>query len=405
MQDNNNFEVVLTTKSKSKNSIENILIETSVNGLIYRTEVFMNNHLIDAVEVNCSDISTIDKYEEIFKARYTAHHSKLEEKYTQKKIFSKVATTDGDYIDGEGVINIITSVSDKTYKVEAFLDSNQLDIFQEEVSDADEKVFKAKYTQAHKDFVKKYAAVLRFPANTFINPVIKKFPFYKKSPMTAFMFFLAAIALVIWIISIIVCGKALKKIVKAVAGKEAALVVKDLQKTMCKKSADEADAQALLLDENGKLINNSALSDFVVIPKDIKFETDNRIYTVYIKNNKPNDVLIVLRDRVIYNFENALVDPNMVVNVLNKEAVHIKAGKVGYFEFKLESSFLQSDNIEEIAYNGTIVLDVSDLVTRKATPLVVGFEFSVQRDDVTNPGIQPASKEKVTTVEDTEEIK
>ena len=405
MQNNNNFEVALTTKSKSKNSIDNILIETSVKGLIYRSEVFMNDHLIDAMEVNCSDISTIDKYEEIFKARYAANHSKLKDKYTQEKIFSKVSTTDGDYIDGEGAINIITSISDKTYKVEAFLDSNPLDISQEDVSDGDEKVFKAKYTQAHKDFVKKYMAILRFPANTFINPVIKKFPFYKKSPMTAFMFFLATIALVIWIISIIICGKALKKIVKAVAGKEAALVVKDLQKTMCKKSADEDDALTLLLDENGKLVNNDALSDLVVIPKDIKFKTDNRIYTVYIKNNKLNDVLIVLRDRVIYNFENALVDPNMVINVLNKEAVHIKAGKVGHFEFKLESSFLQSDNIEEIAYNGTIVLDVSDLRTRKVTPLVVGFEFSVNRDEVENPGVEPVSDVKVTTVEDTQETK
>ncbi len=405
MQNNDSFEIVLSTKSKSKNNVDDILIETSVKGLIYRSEVYMNDHLIDAVEVNCSDISAIDKHEEIFIARYRASHAKLEDQYTKEKMFSRVTTTDGDYIDGDGIINIITSISDKTYRVEAFLDSTQLDIFQEEVSDVDDKVFKVKYTQAHKDFVQKYILVPKFPANTFINPVIKKFPFYKRSPMTALMFFLATIALVIWIISIIICGKALKKIVKAVAGKEAALVVKDLQKTMCKKSADEADAQTLLLDKDGKLVNNDALKDFVIIPKNIKFKTDNRIYTVYIKNNKLNDVLIVLRDRIIYNFDNALVDPNMVINVLNKKAVHIKAGKVGQFEFKLESSFLQSDNIEEISYSGTIVLDISDLRTREVIPLVVGFEFSVNRDEVKAPGVEPASKIKTTTVEDTQEIK
>ncbi len=170
MNNTNSFEVILTTKSKAKNNIGNVLIETSVKGLIYRAEVYMNDHLIDAVEVNCSDISTIDKYEDIFQARYTANHSKLEDKYTQERIFTRVTSTEGDYVDGEGIISIVTSISDKHYKVEVFIDSQNLDVHQEELPDADEKVFKAKYTQTHKDFVSKYILIPKFPANTFINP-------------------------------------------------------------------------------------------------------------------------------------------------------------------------------------------------------------------------------------------
>ena len=392
MNNTNSFEVILTTKSKAKNNIGNVLIETSVKGLIYRSEVYLNDHLIDAVEVNCSDISTIDKYEDIFQARYSANHSKLEDKYTQERIYTRVTSTEGDYVDGEGMISIVTSISDKHYKVEVFLDSQSLDIHQEELPEADERVFKAKYTQAHKDLVSKYILVLKFPANTFINPVIKKFPMYKKSPMTAFVFFLATIAIFIWIVSIIICGKALKKIVTAVAGKQAGLVVKDLQKTLCKRSAAEADGDnVVLLDANGNLIKDSLVPNYVVLPKDIKFKTDDRIYTVYIKNNMFEDTLIILRDRIIFNFENALVDANMVINVLNKEAVHIKSGKVGQFEFKLESSFLQADSVEEISYNGSIILDATNLKTRKVSPLIIGFEFSVNKNQLDTTAINQVS--------------
>jgi len=393
MNNTNSFEVILTTKSKAKNNIGNVLIETSVKGLIYRSEVYMNDHLIDAIEVNCSDISTIDKYEEIFQARYSAHHSKMEDKYTQERVFTRVTSTEGDYADGEGLISVVTSISDKHYKLEVFLDSQSLEVQQEELENADEKVFTAKYTQAHKNLVAKYILIPKFPANTFINPVIKKFPMYKKSPMTAFVFFLATIAIVIWILSIIVCGKALKKIVTAVAGKQAGLVVKDLQKTLCKRSAAEAAAEdnVVLLDANGNLIKDGLVPNYVVLPKDIKFKTDDRIYTVYIKNNMFEDTLIVLRDRIIFNFENALVDPNMVINVLNKEAVHIKSGKVGQFEFKLESSFLQTDSVEEIGYNGSIVLDATNLKTRKVSPLIIKFEFSVNKNQVDNAAVSQVS--------------
>ncbi len=406
MNNTNSFEVILTTKSKAKNNIGNVLIETSVKGLIYRAEVYMNDHLIDAVEVNCSDISTIDKYEDIFQARYTANHSKLEDKYTQERIFTRVTSTEGDYVDGEGIISIVTSISDKHYKVEVFIDSQNLDVHQEELPDADEKVFKAKYTQTHKDFVSKYILIPKFPANTFINPVIKKFPMYKKSPMTAFVFFLATIAIFIWIVSIIICGKALKKIVTAVAGKQAGLVVKDLQKTLCKRSAAEAAAEdnVILLDANGNLIKDSLVPNYVVLPKDIKFKTDDRIYTVYIKNNMFEDTLIILRDRIIFNFENALVDPNMVINVLNKEAVHIKSGKVGQFEFKLESSFLQADNVEEISYNGSIVLDATNLKTRKVSPLIIGFEFTVNKNQVDTTALSQVSNGANAQVVDLQEI-
>lgn len=386
MQSNNSFKVELETKAKAKNGVSNVVIETSLKGLIYRTEAYLDDHLIDAIEVNCSDISTIDKNEEIFYARYLASHTKFEEKYTLEKIFTKVMTSEGDYVDDEGSISIITSISDKTYKVEVFLDSIQVDSERHELLNADDKVFKAKYTQTHKNYVQKYILVPRFPANTFINPVIKKFPMYKKSPMSAFMFFLATVILVLWILSLIVCGKALKKIVVSVAGKEAGMVVKDLQKSMCKKAKGEVDANGNLVDEDGNKLDKdgNALSkvdlSFVMLPQKINFVNANQIYPVYIKNTMPNDALVILKDRMIFNFQNALVDPNMVIRVINKtDAVHIKSGEVGLFEFKLEDSFLQSEGLEEISYHGSIVLEANNLQTREVLPLNISFEFSVEK--------------------------
>ena len=298
MQNNEIFKVVLSTKSKAKNGTSTVLIETSIKGLIYRSEVYMDDHIIDALEVNCSDIATVDKHENVFQARYTVAHKKFETLYTQERIFAKVLTTDGDYIEGDGIISVITSVSDNVFKSEVFLDSNSIDIKKEEIDGDDPKVFKAKYTQSHKEFIKSYIKVLKFPANTFLNPIIKKYPLYKKSPMYALMLFLASIALVLWILSLILCGKALKKIIVKVAGKEAGMVTKDLQKSMCKGGGAEGDPN-VVLDKDGNVISAKA-SDFVLLPKEIKFKDNNRIYPVYIKNNKQSDVLIRLKDRIIF---------------------------------------------------------------------------------------------------------
>lgn len=379
--ENNDFEVVLRSRAKAKNGTSPILIETSIHGLIYRTEVYMDEHIIDALEVNCSDISESESYLEIFKARYIATHNKFESNYTTEKIYAKMLTKDGEYLEGEGSISVITSISDRIYKVDVFLDSQKLDSEQREVLDGDDKLFKAKYTQAHKDMIKKYILVPRFPANTFINPVIKKFPMYRKSPLTAFFFFLATVVFVLWLISIIACGKAMKKIVTSVAGKEAGLIVKDLQKTMCIKGS----AGSLEYDENGKVVPPGQ-DLFVILPDNIKFENKNQIYPVYIKNNMASDILVIIKDRIINNFENAMVDPNMIIRVINKkEAVHIKSGDIGLFEFKLESSYLQPDSIEEISYDGNIILQANNLTTKEITPLTISFEFLVEKSSEEGP--------------------
>jgi hypothetical protein len=389
------FEVVLTTKAKAKNSVSQILIETSIKGLLYRSEVYMDEHMIDAVEVNCSDISTVDQFEEVFQARYLAAHKRFEELYTQERIFVRVLSTDGDYKEGEGLISIITSVSDNIVKSEAFLDSTSIDVFQEEIIDGDdEKLFKVKYTQSHKELCQKYILIPKFPANTFINPVIKKMPFYKKSPMYAFVFLLALITLLLWILSIIMCGKAMKKIIAKVAGKEAGMIVKDLQKSMCSAGADGevtelkgSDGSIVLMttdaDGNTELVQKSSAKapDFVVLPESVIFKETNQIYPIYIKNNLlTQDVLIVLKDRVIYDFEDALVSPDMVVNVITKEVLHIKGDSVGIFEFKLEGEFLQSKGLEERNYHGSLVFDAINLKTRESTILTVGFDFVVIKD-------------------------
>lgn len=372
----NSFDVVLRSRAKAKNTTSTIIIETSVQGLIYRTEVFKDDHLVDAIEVNCQDLAETESALETFKARYIATHNKFESNYTIEKIFSKVLQADGEYLEGEGQINVVTSISDRIYRVEVFLDSNQLDFEEREILDGDDKLFKAKYTQAHKDMIKKYVLIPKFPANTFLNPAIKKFPFYRSSPLTAFFFFLATIVLVLWLISMLACGKAMKKIVASVAGKEAGMIVKDLQKTMCVKGSDGA----LEFDENGNPVP-AGQDLFVILPKSLNFENANQIYPVYIKNNMASDALIILKDRTIFNFQNAMVDPKMIIRVINKEnVVHIKSGDIGVFEFKLEDSYLQSDNIEEISYEGSILLQANNLTTKEATPLTIDFEFAVQKD-------------------------
>ena len=173
----------------------------------------------------------------------------------------------------------------------------------------------------------------------------------------------------------------MKKIVTSVAGKEAGLIVKDLQKTMCIKGS----AGSLEYDENGKVVPQGQ-DLFVILPDNIKFENKNQIYPVYIKNNMASDVLVIIKDRIINNFENAMVDPNMIIRVINKkEAVHIKSGDIGLFEFKLESSYLQPDSIEEISYDGNILLQANNLTTKEITPLTISFEFLVEKSSEEGP--------------------
>lgn len=386
MQDMKKFKIVRETDAKSKNGIDNIHIETSVKGLIYRCEVYMDSHLIDAEEVNCSEISTIDKYEDIFQARYNVAHRKFEEIYTKKRIYSKVLEADGGYSEDDGDCKVITSICDNIIRCEVLLDDKQID--QQEITidknqAVDTKVFKAKYTQAHKDFVTKYIKVLKFPVNTFLNPVLKKFPMYKKSPMYALGFFLATIVLVLWILSIIVCGKAIKKIVTSVAGKQAGMVVKDLQKSMCKKSKANK-GEKIIIDANGKPTttkNTEASSNnFVIIPDNISFKNFNQVYPVYIKNNLYSDVLITLKNRMIFDFSDALVSPDMIINILTDHALHIKAGGVGIFEFKLDSDFLKSNTLEERSYKGVIVLNAISLKTKVTQPITINFDFMIDKD-------------------------
>ena len=391
MQDLQKFTVVKKTDAKSKNGINEIHIETSVKGLIYRCEAYMDSHLIDAEEVNCSDISMVDRYEDIFAARYTVTHRKFEELYTQNRVYSKVLDTEGQYNEGEGTCSVTTSVSDNMILCEAFLDNNKIDQKEEAIDKAqaqDKKVFKAKYTQAHKDFVSRYIKILKFPANTFLNPILKKFPMYKKSPMYALGFFIATVVLVLWILSIIVCGKAMKKLVAGVAGKEAGMVVKDLQKSMCKKGSGgdegkDGDKKGVGKDGNGNLIgpNGVIISDFVVLPQKINFKDFSQVYPIYIKNNLLEDSLVVLKNRIILDFADALVSPDMVVNILTENALHVKAGEVGMFEFKLENEFLKSATLEERSYHGMIILEATNIQTKVVQDITIDFDFVVEKSE------------------------
>lgn len=399
MQVKNNFKVVRTTDSKGKNGISSMHIETSIKGFIYRCEAYMDSHLIDAVEVNCSDLSSADRPEDIFAARYNVAHRKFEELYTQERFYSKVLSAEGDYLDGEGHCHVTTSISDNVILCEAFLDGNQIDQKIEEIDKAqasDGKIFKVKYTQAHKEFISKYIKILKFPANTFLNPVLKKYPMYKKSPMYALGFFLASIVLAIWIISMIICGKAMKKIVAGVAGKQAGMVFKEIQKTMCTKSEGELeDGEQLIKGTDGSIVKMTTsdtgevslipmqgpqADDFVVLPQTVVFKDANQVYPVYIKNNLNSDVVIRLKNRVIFDFVDALVSPDMIVNVLTDSALHINSGDIGVFEFKLENEFLQSPTLEERIYHGSIILEATNVQTKVPQSITINFDFTVKKE-------------------------
>ena len=71
-----------------------------------------------------------------------------------------------------------------------------------------------------------------------------------------------------------------------------------------------------------------------------------------------------------------------LVNVLTDGALHIKAGEVGMFEFKIEKAFLQSDDLEERLYRGSLILEATNLQNREQKTLTVVFDFNLIKDNV-----------------------
>ncbi|MEA3354641.1 MAG: hypothetical protein U9Q33_12590 [Campylobacterota bacterium] len=374
----NIFKVIHTTQGKSKDKTTKVLIETSRKDLLYRTEVYKEGHLIDAKEVSCQDLASAEDKEFVFRERYLAAHNKFEDLYLAQRVFVKVLSDEGEYVDDEEAqCSVATSVYENIVRHEVFLGAAEIDKIEETIDkdiSANPKSFKAKYTQMHKEVVEKYIIIPKFPTNTFLNPILKKFPFYKTKPMYSLYMFLATVVFVLWVLSLVVCGKALKKIVVKVAGKEAGLVVKDLQKSMCVKGGEDDKLNPeQLLDEND--VVDLYGTKYVILPEKVSFKNTKEIKAVYFKNNLKSDLIVQLRERLITDFNNPLVTPDMIVNILSPKIIHIKGNDIGYVEFKIEDEFLKEGSILGKQFKGNLVFDIINVREKKSEPIAIEFDF------------------------------
>ena len=383
--ENEIFEVVHTSEGKSKNRAGKIYIETSIRGLIYRTSVYLNDFLIDAKEISCIDLSTLENAQSVFRDRYLSIHNSFEMQYFLDKVYARVLSDEGTYIEGDGQCVVNTYIFENIIKNEVIVDDYEVDVLETEIDSEiaiDKKAFKLKYMKLHNSFVKDNIYISKFPVNTFLNPILKKFPLYNKKPMYAFYLFLVTVLSVLWILSLVICGKALVKIVKKVGGKEASLVVRDMQKSMCIRSSkkDEKDERKNLLYEN------LYIDGYLILPQKLEFKKNNSIKTIYIKNSMDGDLIVKLNNRVIDNFSNPLITPDMVLNVISKQrSIVVKPGGIGSFEFKIENTFLQSSLVEEGTYTGRLIFEVVKVKYNTVKSIPVSFSFSVIK--------QPESKE------------
>ncbi len=375
------FRVVYSSTGISKNKIGKILIETSTKGLIYKTEVFLNNFLIDAKEVTCLDLATLENGEVIFKERYLATHKAFEMEYFLEKVFVKVLTTEGNYANGEGRCTVNSYIFENIIKNEVLVDDYEIDTLETEVEESvvqDKKAFKLKYTKLHNDFVKENIVVPKFPVNTILNPLLKKYPLYKKNPLYAFYLFLLSIFLALWILSLIFCGKALIKLVQKFGNKEASLVVRDLQKTICikeKLKGEEAEK------EKKKILSERLYKDgFLFLPEKLLFKEESMIQSLYIKNSSESDLIVKLNNKIIDGLDNPLIKPNMIITLLSrKKELILKPEEIKSFEFKIENTFLKNNFIDGGTYNGRLIFEVIQVKYNKTKIVPIEFTFTIKQ--------------------------
>lgn len=372
-----NFKVVHKAEGKTKDKKGNILIETSVKGLIYRSEVYKDGYLIDAKEVTCQDLSTSENKEVIFKERYMTTHNKFEALYFAERVFLQMLSSDGDYLEGEGQCVVNTSIYENIIRHEVFLNSTEIDrldnIVERDLVE-NSRAFKKEYTKQHDEMVENYIKIPKFPTNTFLNSTLQRLPFYEKNPMHSFYLFLGILAFILWVLSLIVCGKAMKKIVTKVAGKEAGMVVKDLQKSMCMKQKITADTELTPED-----VEDLFGSKYVILPEKVHITSPGHIKSVYIKNNLQVDLIVRVSDRVVSEYIGPLATADMIINVISPTTIYIKGGAIGSFEFKVEDEYLINSNLEK-GFKGHLVLDVMNVKEKVPEPVAVEFFYLIEEE-------------------------
>ena len=372
------FEIIYQSEGKSKGARDKVRIETASRGLLYRTNVYLNDFLIDAKEVSCIDIASLENAQSVFKERYLSTHYAFEKQYFMDKIFTKVLGDKGVYIEGDGKCVVDTYIFENIVKSEVLVDDVEIDVTETEVEQSianDKKLFKIKYTKLHKEAVVENISIEKFPVNTFLNKTLKKFPRYEKNPMHAFYFFLATVALVLWIISFIVCGRAMPKLAKKVGGKEASLIVRDMQRSLCirsgNKKSENKETKELLHDKLYK-------QGYLAIPQKVEFKSNTEVKTLYIKNTLDGDLIVKINNKIINNLKNNLVTAEMIVKVLSPQNIIIKPDGIGEYEFKIEKSFLENGSLEEGLYTGKIIFEVIKVRYNTTEIMSISFSFNVK---------------------------
>jgi len=388
------FEIVQKSKGESKSKNGTIVVETGIKGLIYRIEVLLNGNILDAKEVDCKDLRSVASSEESFKDRYLSEHEQMCSRYFAATTWKKLLRDEGDYKEN-GDCTITTYMGDKSYKTVIMVDGVELDVVEVSIDETlknDENILKAKYTRTHKDLVEKNFLVEKFPVNSFLNPVLKKLPFYKDSPMKSFYLFVVLVVFIMWIISLLVCGKAMKKIVKKTLGTEAALVYKDIQKIICVKSRGAMELEKRCknnprLEEckeacaNGDIDQSICLvasleKAYEITPNSLEISLAPK--SLYITNNDANELVFKLKERIVDNLEDPTITGDMIISVIGNTELIVKPKQGNKkFEFKLENTFIDSGELNSGRYSGKLVFEVIGLSDEKDKLLEVPIKFNI----------------------------
>jgi len=377
----NIFEVVHKTEGKSRNKKSNVSIETAIKGLVYRTNVFLDGFLVDAKEMSCLDLATLENGPSVFKERYLATHKAFENQYFIEKIFTPVLDDKGAYKHGTAICEVNTYSFENIIRTEVLVEGSVVDELETEILPQiaiDKKAFKVQYTKQHDEFVFANIVIPKFPVNTFLNPILKKFYFYDKNPMHSFYLFLATVFFILWILSQIFCGKALPKIAKKLGGKEANLIVRDFQKSFCiRTNYTKKDIN----NEKKELLSDKLYKDgYLVIPKKLKFKNINERKTFYIKNSIDGDIIVKVNNKIIDNLNSDIITAEMLINIISPKNQIIKPEGIATFEFKLETSFLKDKSIENGEYTGRLILEIIKVKYNKTELSKVEFSFNLIKE-------------------------
>lgn len=372
------YREVLKNHGRSKRGQGDVTVVTKTTGLIFRVEAYLEGELINAKEVSCLDLNRSDNKEALFTERYKSAHEEYMLLYLAAPAYTEMYR-DRDEVaeEGEGYV-IVTGMSENTFRTQAILNDAEVEAVETDIPDDlrdNEPALKAKALSQHKSLKEKYFTKLPFPANTPLRPLLKKMPYYAKSPMFALLELIVVTALVLWLVSILFCGKALPKILKGVAGKEAVLVYKDFQKMICIKARKEAAAEeAKAVEEK---IQEAKGGPYRITPELVVFTQDAPLQRFYATNNQALDLTVRIKDVILDDFPDPTVTGDMLISVVGPLEHSLTAQKSGGFDLKLETTFVKPEVLKPGEYKGRIIMDVFGVPDTPVVETAIAFQLKV----------------------------